>query len=191
MRRPSRQLAERRFVVGARLSASIEPGSLGIVTQTTFVRCYWPTLDEPAELFAEGSAGIEVMGPPTPRNVVFPADTVFVDYLPDAQSAAEIALRTAFPGRHLVELTPAEVDLYMRAYRQYEATAPSHAARVATRPDCYLLGRRINIAAEGEKPVLERWISEITAAEALALCRGQMTRADLDVGRTYERLRVR
>lgn len=54
------------------------PGSMGVVTNTRFVRCYWPPLDQPSALFAPGSSGIEVQGPPTPRNVVFPGDTVFL-----------------------------------------------------------------------------------------------------------------
>lgn len=53
-------------------------GALGVVKDVRFVRCLWPRLDRPTALFAEGSSGIEVMGPPTPRNVVFPPDTVFL-----------------------------------------------------------------------------------------------------------------
>jgi hypothetical protein len=56
-----------------------KPGGLGIVTNTRYVRCFWPRLDRPTALFAAGSSGIEVQGPPTPRNVVFPPDTVFLN----------------------------------------------------------------------------------------------------------------
>lgn len=51
---------------------------LGVVKNVRFVRCFWPTLDRPVALFSHLSSGIEVMGPPTPRNVVFPPDTVFL-----------------------------------------------------------------------------------------------------------------
>lgn len=54
------------------------PGVFGVVKDVRFVRCYWPSLDAPVALFADGSGGIEVQGPPTPRNVVFPPDTVFL-----------------------------------------------------------------------------------------------------------------
>lgn len=54
------------------------PGRLGVVRDTRFVRCYWPALDAPCALFADGSGGIEVQGPPTPRNIVFPPGTRFL-----------------------------------------------------------------------------------------------------------------
>lgn len=52
-------------------------GSMGVVRDVHYVRCYWPKLDEPTALFADGSGGLIVTGPPTPRNVLFPDDTVF------------------------------------------------------------------------------------------------------------------
>jgi len=51
---------------------------LGVVQNVTFRRCFWPRLNDPTSLFGEGSSGLIVEGPPTPRNVVFPEDTVFV-----------------------------------------------------------------------------------------------------------------
>lgn len=63
--------------IGARLQAFSAPGSMGAVKDTKYTRCFWPKLDEPAELFAVGSAGLVIEGPPTPRNVIFPSDTVF------------------------------------------------------------------------------------------------------------------
>jgi hypothetical protein len=57
------------------------PDAFGIVKDVRFVRCYWPALAKPTALFARGSSGIEVQGPPTPRNVVFPDDTVFLPVL--------------------------------------------------------------------------------------------------------------
>lgn len=62
-------------VIGADLREFKTTGSLGVVNDTKYVRCYWPALDSPVELFAKGSSGIQVQGPPTPRNVIFPVDT--------------------------------------------------------------------------------------------------------------------
>lgn len=53
-------------------------GSLGVVTDVAFFQCYWPKLDQPTALFADGSSGIIVEGPPTPRNVIFPPGTLFM-----------------------------------------------------------------------------------------------------------------
>ena len=48
------------------------PGSLGVVTNTLFSMCRWADLYEPMRLFAHGSSGIVIQGPPTPRNVILP-----------------------------------------------------------------------------------------------------------------------
>jgi hypothetical protein len=66
-------------IVEQRLYDYNEPASMGVVKDTRYIRCHWPKLDQPTALFAEGSSGIEVEGPPTPRNVVFPPDTVFLN----------------------------------------------------------------------------------------------------------------
>lgn len=66
-------------IIGARLQAFTAPGSLGIVKDTKYTRCFWPKLDQPTELFAKGSSGLVIEGPPTPRNVIFPPDTFFAD----------------------------------------------------------------------------------------------------------------
>lgn len=65
-------------VIGQNFFHCLEPGSMGVVKDTRFIRCYWPSLDQPTALFAAGSSGIEVQGPPTPRNVVFPDGVVFL-----------------------------------------------------------------------------------------------------------------
>lgn len=66
-------------ITGKRFQRYTEPESMGVVTNTTYVRCFWPVSDVPVELFAPGSSGIIVIGPPTPRNVLFPDDTQFVN----------------------------------------------------------------------------------------------------------------
>lgn len=58
-----------------------KPESLGIVRDTHFVRCYWPRLDMPTPLFADGSSGLMVSGPPIPRNIIFPPGTIFGPFL--------------------------------------------------------------------------------------------------------------
>ena len=74
-------MADKKIVIGANFRAHIVAGSLGVVTDTRYVMCYWPALNEPVALFADGSSGMEVQGPPTPRNVLFPPDTVFLPVL--------------------------------------------------------------------------------------------------------------
>jgi len=69
-------LADGKVIVqGARIAET----AIGVVTNRAYIGCYWPRLNEPTALLAEGSSGLVVCGPPTPRNVVFPADTVFLN----------------------------------------------------------------------------------------------------------------
>lgn len=56
-------------------------GALKVQQDVLFQMCYWPQLDIPTDLFLLGSFGIQVQGPPTPRNVIFPPDTVFLPVL--------------------------------------------------------------------------------------------------------------
>jgi hypothetical protein len=71
-------VADKKLLFEASLRDFAERESLGVVNDMIFVRCFWPQLDTPTPLFADGSSGIEVAGPPTPRNVIFPPDTVFL-----------------------------------------------------------------------------------------------------------------
>lgn len=120
-------------IIGARLQRFATAGALGVVTDTRYVHCFWPHLDRPVALFAAGSSGIEVMGPPTPRNVVFPADTVFLEYLPDAMAVAQTAVTSAFPEkRGLINLTEEQIAVWQNAYDAHVAVLPRTAARVTT-----------------------------------------------------------
>lgn len=65
-------------IIGARLQAN-----MGVVKDVRYTRCFWPKLDQPTELFAKSSSGLVIEGPPTPRNVIFPPDTVFVGHTRD------------------------------------------------------------------------------------------------------------
>lgn len=100
-------------ILNARLQKFDTPGSLGVVADTTYVRCFWPRLDRPTELFAAGSSGIQVEGPPTPRNVVFPAGTVFLGGTrPDCMFLTRERKVEREIVREVAELTPKEtVDL--------------------------------------------------------------------------------
>lgn len=67
-------------ITGARLQRFGQPGALGIVKDTIFRECFWPRPDQPTAIFAEGSSGLQVQGPPTPRNIIFPPDTIFLPH---------------------------------------------------------------------------------------------------------------
>lgn len=135
-------------------------GPLGVISGALFVNCFWPKLDGPTELFAPGSAAIEVMGG-TPRNVLFPPDTVFRSWMPDAMFPAEQAVLKAFPGRrYLVNLSPAEASVWMEAYEKACAELPPTASVHPTRHDCFFLrdrrekSRRTHILAEDSHTTL-------------------------------------
>lgn len=66
-------------IIGQRLCGWGKDGAAGVVVDTIFRRCFWPSSDVPLFPFAEGSSGIEVEGPPTPRNIRFPDDTRFLN----------------------------------------------------------------------------------------------------------------
>lgn len=82
-----------REIVGENFFHMSEPESFGVVNDVRYVRCYWPRLDVPTALFADGSSGIEVQGPPTPRNVIFPPDTVFLPIATDEKGAPIVATK--------------------------------------------------------------------------------------------------
>lgn len=127
-------------IIAARLYDFVKPGSMGIVHDTRFIRCFWPRLDYPVAIFAEGSSGIQVQGPPTPRNIVFPKDTVFPEYHPDALYPAEQAVLKAFPGpRTLLNLTDEKVQIYLTAYDKAVKSFPDTHTKHQTRSDCHYI----------------------------------------------------
>jgi hypothetical protein len=65
-------------IIGEIFFDRTEPGSMGVVTDVRYIRCAWPVSDVPLNLFAAGSSGIEVQGPPAARNIIFPEGTVFL-----------------------------------------------------------------------------------------------------------------
>ena len=66
-------------IQGKRLYSWKTDGSAGVVTDTLYRRCFWPPTEVPIAPFAAGSARIRVEGPPTPRNIIFPDDTQFIN----------------------------------------------------------------------------------------------------------------
>lgn len=67
------------IITGKRLYSWDKNDSAGVVTDTLYAQCFWPHSDVPIRPFAAGSARIRVQGPPTPRNIIFPVDTVFLN----------------------------------------------------------------------------------------------------------------
>lgn len=128
-----------RYVVGRRLYEYTDPGSLEAV-DTYFIHCFWPRLERPTAIFTPESRGILVMGPPTPRNVVFPRDTVGIDRVPDASFHAEQAVMGVSSRRSgMINLTDKEAEVFVLAYEKVVGTLPSHHTRHPTRMDCHFL----------------------------------------------------
>lgn len=123
-----------------RLTMFKEPNSMGLVRDAKYVNCYWPIPDEPTEIFAPGSSGIIVQGRPGPRNIIFPDDTVFLDYYPDALFPAEVAVRTAFPDlKQMVNLTPEQTQVYLDAYENEVLKFPVTHTVLPTKNDVFFL----------------------------------------------------
>lgn len=134
----------KRILIGHRFQDYSAPGSLGILKDVMFVMCFWPKLDAPTSLFAEGSSGIEVFGSPTPRNVLFPEDTVFHEYMADALYPAEQEVFKQFPGRrNMVGLSAAEAQVWLDAYSKAAAELPPTATKLTSRGDCFFLRERV------------------------------------------------
>lgn len=157
-----------RLLIGHRIT-----GPLGVVTDTRFIRCYWPELNKPTRLFAEGSKGIEVLG--SARNVWFPDDTVWLDYYPDALYPAEQAVKAAFPNLlGMVNLTDEQAAIWQAAYDAAVATfPPTHAVHSSPR-DCLFLKHGDNVAEIGMKPVLQYYVSELTTQQAMDIVDGNL-----------------
>jgi hypothetical protein len=164
-------------LIGQRLYDWDGPGMAGVVTDTHFIRCFWPRLTEPTKIFAEGSSGLVVQGPPTPRNVVFPEDTLFPKVVCDADSAAVGAAMAASGGKSgLVNATPEMVQAYLAAYEAEAAKAEPHTTEIACRDDCQFLVH---------KELDEVYVAELTKQEAIDYCDGKVSRESLDTVKLY------
>jgi hypothetical protein len=187
-----------KILVGARLQGFGTEGGMGTVSDTLFINCFWPRLDVPTALFAVGSSGLQVIGSPTPRNVVFPADTLFPEYCPDATFSAEQAVLKAFPfRRNLVNLSPSEAQVWWDAYNAVTATLPTTCTKLRSRKDCFLLRHReersrrevvlekesVSVAGDGSRTILaagtkitkieyDEYVAELSEVEAGNLVNG-------------------
>ncbi len=193
-----------RLFIGHRLQGYGAPGAMGVVNDARFINCYWPKLDRPTRIFADGSSGIEVMGR-TPRNVWFPDDTVFLSYYPDALYPAERAVIKAMPFRRgLVNLSPGEAEIWQKAYDEAVASfPPTHSVfqtprhvnflrhhEEKSRRSITLMKDSIIEAADGsqivhkagsviEKVEYEQFVAELTPDEALGIATGKEDEAKL------------
>ena len=150
-----------------RLQTFTTPGSMGVVNDARFVRCFWPRFNAPVAIFAPGSSGITVMGPPLPRNVVFPPDTVFEEAVYDAFYPAEQAVKQASPRRAgLVSLFDAETAVWIAAYDAAVAGVSAKAARGSISDDRFFLR---------EKVAGDEYVASLTKQEADDLCDGKVT----------------
>ena len=158
----------KRLLIGHRIT-----GQLGVVTDTRYVRCYWPKLDRPTRLFVEGSAGIEVLG--SARNVWFPDDTVWLDYHPDALYPAEMAVKAAFPNLiGLINLTDEQAVIWQAAYDAAVATfPPTHTIHSSPRDVLFLRHKEL-ISPLDKKPVFEEYVSEVTTQQAMDIVDGKI-----------------
>jgi hypothetical protein len=153
-----------------RLQAHDQPGSMGVVTNARYINCYWPALYEPAVLFAPGSSGISVLGR-TPRNVLFPAGTVFQNWFPDAIRPAELAV-ARWP---LIDLADAETATWVGAYADAVAALPLTATMIATAEVFLVTGTFAR----------RRWLLELTRQLAADLVAGVLTFDQLKAGRLF------
>lgn len=176
-------------VIGKRLYDWDGPGKAGVVTDTHFIRCFWPRLTEPTRIFAPGSSGLIVQGPPTPRNVVFPDDTVFPDIVTDAEGVAWEAFLGAGAGRGYVAAKPEQVAAYMQTYDSERKKLPPTAAKIRCRDDCCFLVHDEEIGRTGNgKPILERYVAEVSKQEAHDLCDGKVSRDELHTRKDFCRI---
>jgi hypothetical protein len=198
------------LAIGIRLQFAVLPGSMGVVTDTLFVNCYWPKLDRPTRIFAPGSSGIRVMGT-TPRNVWFPDDVVFETFYPDALYPAECAVKAAFPFKRigLVNLSPAEAQVWLDAYRAAAASfPPTHTAIVTQRNTNFLRHReevsRRTITLAGDsvdasgailhagarltKIQYEEYVAALMPGECVALMDGKADEAAMRAEKTFVHL---
>lgn len=187
------------LAIGIRMQGFSALGSAGVVKDTLFVNCYWPKLDRPTRIFAEGSSGIKVLGT-TPRNVWFPDDVEFMLYYPDALYPAEQAVKAAFPFKRigLVNLSPAEAQVWLDAYNEAVKTFPPTHTVLETSRNCNFLrhkeevsrrtvtlgedsvdagGNILHAGAKITKIEFEEYVAELTPEEAVALVDGKADEA--------------
>lgn len=163
-------------IVGHVFTDKIEAGSMGVVTNTRYIRCIWPRLDKPVSLFAEGSLGITILSTGPARNVVFPDDTIFEECVLDAIYPAEKAVKDAFPNIiGIKNLTPQQSELWVNSYNSVVNSLPQTATKLVT-PECYYF-----------KEVLSNktCVAMLTKQEASDLCKGLVNEETLKSSKEF------
>lgn len=168
-----------KLAIGIRLQGFVAPDSAGVVTDTLFVNCYWPKLDRPTRIFAAGSSLIKVMGT-TPRNVWFPDDVDFLPYYPDALYPAELAVKAAFPFKRIgmVNLSPAEAQVWLDAYNAAVASFPPTHTVFQTRRDSNCLRQQIDY---------DEYTAPLTPDESRGIAEGTRNETTLRSTKIFER----
>lgn len=164
--------------LGQRLYQYSTSGSMGVVTDTHFIRCFWARPSEPVAIFAPGSSGIIVQGPPAPENIIFPDDTVFEEYLPDATSAAVVAAMKAANGKRigLVNATPEMTEAFVKTYAEVAAGLPKTAAVHVCDSDCHWLIRKTPESS---------FQAKITLQQAKDIAAGRVDKAEVEAAADY------
>ena len=138
--------------------------NMGKVTDTLFICCYWPGLDIPTKIFTDDSSGLKVMGSPTPRNVVFPDGTQFLDYYPDALFPTDNEVLMLNPSlKNLINLSEALSTQWFNIYTTLSSSLPATASIFRTTSECFFIKHR---DPDDDKKV---YVSELTLLETADL----------------------
>ena len=162
-------------IIGGDFRAFSTPGSMGVVTDTRYIFCYWPALEKPVSLFADGSSGIHVLG--SSRNIVFPAGTVFETYYPDALYPAELAVKALGRLKKLINLNADETAAWLSAYDAAVASFPATHAVHSSKSDCFFLVETVNKS---------RYVAELSVKEADDLVTGVVTKESLSATKEFK-----
>lgn len=171
-------------IIGGDFRAFTTPGSMGIAADMRYIMCLWPMLDTPVALFAEGSSGIKVLG--SSRNIVFPRDTEFQDYYPDALYPAELAVKRIGRLFKLVDLNEKEIQVWLKAYDDAVASFPSTHAIHSSVSDCFFLVERVVENAAMAKPNFIRYVAELSAKETDDLVTGKVQEQALKTAKSFK-----
>lgn len=162
--------------------------SMGVVQDATFINCFWPKLDQPTRLFADGSSGIKVMG--SARNVWFPDDTIWLTYYPDALYPAEMAVRQAFPSiRGLVNLSEEQAQIWQAAYDAAVAEFPVTHSIFESPRDVLFIRHSDLITTDEQKPNYEEYVSVVDTATAAEIVAGNISVSDSKLALDFWKLK--
>ena len=167
--------------VGHRFQKFDTTGAMGVRTDERYIRCFWPGVKVPTAIFVEGSSGLEVMGPPTPRNIIFPPDTVFLDRMPNAEPAAKQAVANMRRDglARLINLTDEQSDIYWEKLSEVGGKPRPSVGR-----DRFFL-EELGEPAEKGSPV-DRFVALLTEKEVDDYGAGRVTDTGLRKRKTFK-----